>query len=196
MEEWNDKKGRQQTCWTFTIHRWYSFQFLKHICIWYLTDYYKGTASESYGQVWIWIMFSYGIKWLHRYSRLAYGCKHRHFMSVATCWEPNTQLNTGSYTRPKQSETSYTRTGDLDCWNKEARGSKAGWGTMLQAGRSRLRFPMRSLDFSIYLIIPAALRPCGWSRPLKGTSIMNFTGSKGRPARKADNLTNICRPTV
>jgi hypothetical protein len=30
----------------------------------------------------------------------------------------------------------------------EARGSVVGWGTMLQAGRSRFRFPMRSLDFS------------------------------------------------
>jgi hypothetical protein len=33
-----------------------------------------------------------------------------------------------------------------------ARGSVVGWGTMLQAGRSRVRFPMRSLDFSIDLI--------------------------------------------
>jgi hypothetical protein len=30
---------------------------------------------------------------------------------------------------------------------------------MLQAGRSRVRFPMRSLDFSIGLIVPAALWP-------------------------------------
>jgi hypothetical protein len=30
-----------------------------------------------------------------------------------------------------------------------ARDSVVGWGTMLQAGRSRVRFPMRSLDFSI-----------------------------------------------
>jgi hypothetical protein len=31
---------------------------------------------------------------------------------------------------------------------------------MLQAGRSRIRLPI-SMDFSIYLILPAALRPCG-----------------------------------
>jgi hypothetical protein len=41
-----------------------------------------------------------------------------------------------------------------------ARGSVVGWGTMLQAGRSRVRFPMRSLDFLIVLIL-AALWPWG-----------------------------------
>jgi hypothetical protein len=38
-----------------------------------------------------------------------------------------------------------------------ARGSVAGQGIMLQAGRSRVRIPMRSLDFSIDLILPATL---------------------------------------
>jgi hypothetical protein len=41
-------------------------------------------------------------------------------------------------------------------------GSVVGWGTMLQAGRSRVRFPMRSFDFSVYLILSAAPRP--WNR--------------------------------
>jgi hypothetical protein len=35
--------------------------------------------------------------------------------------------------------------------------TKDGWGTVLQAGRSRVRFPIMSLDFSINLILPAAL---------------------------------------
>jgi hypothetical protein len=39
----------------------------------------------------------------------------------------------------------------------DARGSTADWGTMLQVGRSRVRFPMRSLDFPIDLILPDAL---------------------------------------
>jgi hypothetical protein len=41
------------------------------------------------------------------------------------------------------------------------RGSVLGGGNMLLAGRSRSRFPMRSPDFKIDLILPAALWPWG-----------------------------------
>jgi hypothetical protein len=41
------------------------------------------------------------------------------------------------------------------------RGSVVGWGTTLQVGRSRIRFPTRPLDFSIELILPVALWPWG-----------------------------------
>jgi hypothetical protein len=44
----------------------------------------------------------------------------------------------------------------------EARGSVVGWGTMLQAGRLWVQFPMRLLDFLVDLFLPAALRP--WVR--------------------------------
>jgi hypothetical protein len=53
---------------------------------------------------------------------------------------------------------------------------------MLQAGRSRVRFSIRSLDFSI--------------DPITEMSIRNLPGGKGRPERKADSLTAICEPTV
>jgi len=40
---------------------------------------------------------------------------------------------------------------------KRARGSAVGRGTALQVGRSRVPFPMVSLEFFIDIILPAAL---------------------------------------
>jgi hypothetical protein len=58
---------------------------------------------------------------------------------------------------------------------------------MLQAKGSRVRFPMRSLDFSIDLILPAL----GSTQPLTEMSTRNIPGDKGWPACGADNHTAI-----
>ena len=47
-------------------------------------------------------------------------------------------------------------------FSRGTRGGTVGWGTALQAGRSRVRFRMVSLEFFIDIILPAALSPWGW----------------------------------
>jgi hypothetical protein len=64
---------------------------------------------------------------------------------------------------------------------------------MLQAGKSRVRFPMRLLDFSVALILPAALES---TQPPTEMSTRNLPRGKGQPKRKAKNLTAICEPIV
>ncbi|PNF37555.1 hypothetical protein B7P43_G13799 [Cryptotermes secundus] len=56
---------------------------------------------------------------------------------------------------------------------------------------SRVPFPMRPLDYSIYLNLPAALWSWGRLNALTEMSTRNVLGGKGRPARKAGNLTGL-----
>jgi hypothetical protein len=52
-------------------------------------------------------------------------------------------------------------------------------GTVLQALRPWVRFPVRSLDLSIDLVLPAALWPCGWLSLYQKRLPGIFLGVKG-----------------
>jgi hypothetical protein len=67
---------------------------------------------------------------------------------------------------------------------------------MLQAGRSRVRDPIRRMIFFLNLPNPSSRnRPWGFTQPLTEMSTRSreimFLGSRARPVRKADNLTTM-----
>jgi hypothetical protein len=65
---------------------------------------------------------------------------------------------------------------------------------MLQSGRSRLRFPMRSMDFSIDLFPPAALWPWGHSASNRNVYQEYSWGVKGgRRVRLTTSLPSVSR---
>jgi hypothetical protein len=73
---------------------------------------------------------------------------------------------------------------------KGARGSVVGWGTMLQVGRSQVRFPDEVIGFC------SRIMALGSSQLLTEMITRNLPGGKGWPAREADTLTTICEPIV
>jgi hypothetical protein len=56
---------------------------------------------------------------------------------------------------------------------------------------------MKSLDFFFNLPNPSNRNMAlGSTQPLTEMSTRNLPGGKGQPARRADNLTAICKPIV
>jgi hypothetical protein len=84
----------------------------------------------------------------------------------------------------------------LEHYNLEGvHGSIVGWGTTLQAGRSRDRI-LDEVDFFNLPNPSSRTIALGSTQPLTEMSTRNIPGGEGRPARKADNLTAICEPIV
>jgi hypothetical protein len=68
---------------------------------------------------------------------------------------------------------------------------------MLQAGRSRVRVPMRCIFFFFDLPnFSIRTMPLVSTQPLTEMSTRKIPGGKGRPGHKADNLTVIFELTV
>jgi hypothetical protein len=63
--------------------------------------------------------------------------------------------------------------------------------------RSRVRFPMKSLDFFFNLSNPSrSTMALGFTQTLIEWVTEDLSEGKAQPARKADNLTAICEPAV
>jgi hypothetical protein len=80
------------------------------------------------------------------------------------------------------------------CIQMGASGSAVGWGTALQAGMSRARFPMLSLKFFYWHNSSGRTMALGLTQPLTEMGTRNISWGEGRPVRRADNLTTfMCR---
>jgi hypothetical protein len=66
---------------------------------------------------------------------------------------------------------------------------------MLQAGRSRVRFPIKSVDLFNLPNLSSLTMALGSTQPLTEMSTRNLPGGNGGLARKVD-LTAVCEPIV
>ena len=72
-------------------------------------------------------------------------------------------------------------------------GGTVGWGTVLQAGRSWVRFPVVSLEFFIDITHPVTLWPWGWLSPWKKWVQGIFPRGWRWLVHRADLTTFMCR---
>jgi hypothetical protein len=80
--------------------------------------------------------------------------------------------------------TLYNFNQHIKAW--KACGSVVGWGTMLQAGGSRVRLPMRPLVILFFVNFAASLWPLSSTQPQTEMSTTNLPGgAKRRSVRKA-----------
>jgi hypothetical protein len=76
-----------------------------------------------------------------------------------------------------------------------AHGSVVGWSTMLQARKVAVSIP-DVIGFFNWPNPSSRIMAQGSIQPLTEMSTTNLPGGKGRPTRKADNITAISEPNV
>jgi hypothetical protein len=72
-------------------------------------------------------------------------------------------------------------------------------GTMLQVGRSRVRYQVKRMNFLQFAQSSYRSTALGFTQPLTEMSTRSrniFLGNEVLPVRRADNLTAICEPTL
>jgi hypothetical protein len=74
-------------------------------------------------------------------------------------------------------------------WDKMTEGGVVSWGTALQAGRWRMRFPIVVIGIFQWTKLPAALRPSGRLSLQQKKVPGIFSGRYRRRLLRADNLT-------
>jgi hypothetical protein len=82
-------------------------------------------------------------------------------------------------------------TGSQSTYELGACGRGVGWGTMLQAGRSRVRLPMGVIRFFNWPDPSSCTMAMCLTRPQTEMSTRSLPGSETQPTHKADNLNSI-----
>ena len=77
-------------------------------------------------------------------------------------------------------------------FNSGVRGGAVGLGTALQAGRSRIRRPMVSMEFFIDIILPGRTMTLGLTQPLTENSIRIISWGKGGRCVGLKTLSSSC----
>jgi hypothetical protein len=90
----------------------------------------------------------------------------------------------------------YSHSLNLISFNVGARGSVLGWSTILQAGRSCVRVPLKSLDFFNWPNLSSRPMALGSVEPLTEKSTRNLPRGKGLPGRQTDNIPAVCGTIV
>jgi hypothetical protein len=128
-----------------TIKKFHSQAVCDKLCV--LTVFRSSTLVHLHAEKqWLWRTL-----WLsHRRNRISWGKRDRYILlHMWYCVSSNYLLF-------------FSNTFFAVIWDNRGTQSRNGWGTALQTGSSRDRFPGVTMEFFIDIILPVVLWPWGW----------------------------------